>query len=129
DVLGQYGCSGGLHTYVEMNRAHYDQAAARQVCRRFLTAADQLATADPADPIARIDLLEPAERRLVLQRWNDTGTRDAITPVPELFTERAAQAPDSVAVVSDDVRVSYGELDARANRLANHLRAVGVGPE
>ncbi|MGY4929166.1 amino acid adenylation domain-containing protein, partial [Streptomyces sp. 900105755] len=129
DVLGQYGGSGGLHTYVEMNRATYDEAAARQVCRRFLTAADQLATADPADPIARIDLLEPAERRLVLRTWNDNGTGDAIAPVPELFTERAAQAPDSVAVVSDDVRMSYGELDARANRLANYLRAVGVGPE
>ena len=49
--------------------------------------------------------------------------------VPELVAARAAQAPDAVAVVAGNHTVTYGELDTRANRLANHLRARGVGPD
>ena len=49
--------------------------------------------------------------------------------VPDLVAMRAAKAPDTTAVVAGDQRITYGELDTRANRLANHLRARGVGPD
>jgi surfactin family lipopeptide synthetase A len=47
----------------------------------------------------------------------------------QLFEVQAARTPDAVAVVSDDEQITYGELNARANRLAHHLRAHGVGLE
>ena len=49
--------------------------------------------------------------------------------VHEMFETQAARAPDVAAVVSGFESISYGELNARANRLARHLRALGVGPE
>ncbi|WP_037664113.1 AMP-binding protein, partial [Streptomyces aurantiacus] len=45
------------------------------------------------------------------------------------FEERAAGTPEAVAVEFEDSRLSYGELNARANRLARHLRSLGVGPD
>ena len=49
--------------------------------------------------------------------------------MPELFAAQVARTPEADAVVFEDERLSYGELDARSSQLAHHLRALGVGPE
>ena len=49
--------------------------------------------------------------------------------LPELFAAQAARTPDAVAVVFGEEALTYGELECRANQLAHHLRALGVGPE
>ena len=75
-----------------------------------------------AGPVARIELLSAAERRLVLETWNETRR-----PYPsercihELFEDQVRARPGSVAVVQDDEELSYGELNRRANRLAHRL--------
>nr|VFJ54372.1 MAG: amino acid adenylation domain-containing protein [Candidatus Kentron sp. FW] len=86
--------------------------------------------AEPETPVAQLPLLTEAERRQVLVEWNDTKA-----PYPqdkcvhELFEAQAAKTPDAVAVIFEDKEISYGELNARANRLAHRLRKLGVGPE
>jgi len=70
-----------------------------------------------------------AERRQ-LAAW--TGTVAPYTEdrcLHELFAAQAARTPDAPAVICEDRTLSYGELDRRANRLAHHLRALGVGPD
>ncbi|MFE2752770.1 amino acid adenylation domain-containing protein [Actinosynnema sp. NPDC059335] len=75
-----------------------------------------------------VSLLGEDERSL-LESWNSTVADVPQVLVHRMVEERAAAAPDSVAVVSGDVSLSYGELNARANRLARRLRDLGVGPD
>ncbi|WP_141753466.1 AMP-binding protein, partial [Duganella sp. HH101] len=86
--------------------------------------------ANPERRIQDLDMLDDAERRQLLVEWNDTA-RDygAASMMPALFEERAAASPDRVALEYDNVSLTYGELNARANRLAHHLRTLGVGPD
>lgn len=77
-----------------------------------------------------LPLLAPAERREVLETWNTTAfdyPRNAC--LHELFEARAEAQPDAVALVCSGERISYAELNRSANRLANRLRAQGVGRE
>jgi non-ribosomal peptide synthetase component F len=69
------------------------------------------------------------ERETILRGWNDTAHPIPHATLPELFARAAAKHPDAVAVAFADETLSYRELDSRANRLAHHLRAYGVGPE
>ncbi|HEX2187835.1 MAG TPA: condensation domain-containing protein, partial [Longimicrobiaceae bacterium] len=86
--------------------------------------------ADDAKPVDRLDLLDAAERRRVVEDWNAT---DAGYPagacVHDLFRAQAARTPEAVALSWGGERVTYAELEARANGLANALRRRGVGPE
>ncbi|WP_051712775.1 non-ribosomal peptide synthetase [Spirillospora albida] len=93
---------------------------------RFLRA---LGEVDPATPLREVDLLDDAERALVLDAWNDTARPVAPAVVPELVEAQAARTPDAPAVAHGDAVLAYRELNARANRLARHLIARGVGAE
>jgi amino acid adenylation domain-containing protein len=77
-----------------------------------------------------LPLLPEAERRLVVEEWNRT---DAAYPagscIHELFEEQVERAPGAVAVEFAGEHLTYAELNRRANRLAHHLRSLGVGPE
>ncbi|WP_139238430.1 non-ribosomal peptide synthetase, partial [Streptomyces aidingensis] len=85
-------------------------------------------TADP-DAGHRWAELLGAQQRGLLEEWNDTAAEVPSLPVHRMVERRAAAAPDAEAVVSEGVRLSYGELNARANRLARRLRGLGVGPD
>jgi amino acid adenylation domain-containing protein len=75
------------------------------------------------------DSLE-AERHQLLVEWNNT---QADTPadkcIHHLFEEQVERFPDNIAAVFGDERLTYGELNERANQLAHHLQTLGVGPE
>ena len=79
---------------------------------------------------------EPSERDTILRLWNDTshalravaagrGVRRCL----RCLRRRPPRTPDAIAVVFEDRKLSYAALDAHANRLAHHLRGLGVGPE
>jgi len=86
--------------------------------------------ADEGRPVERLPLLPADERSRVLEEWNRTEAEyPAGSCLHELFELRASRAPDAVAVVFEGEPLAYGELNRRANRLAHHLRSLGVGPE
>ncbi|MCP4654818.1 MAG: amino acid adenylation domain-containing protein, partial [bacterium] len=84
---------------------------------------------DPRHRLAELALLTAAERHQLLVDWNDTTTADSAGLIHERFARQAARMPEATAVVFEDQRLSYRELDRRANQLADSLRRLGVGPE
>ena len=86
--------------------------------------------ADETQAVDRLPLLGEAERHRLLVEWNATETdTPQHTGVHELVEAQAARTPQACAVVHDDRRLTYAELDASANRLARRLRAAGVRPD
>ncbi|MEY9420989.1 non-ribosomal peptide synthetase component F [Bradyrhizobium japonicum] len=86
--------------------------------------------ADAQQEVHRIELLSTAERTYLLEELNRTAAPyPAERCIHELFEVQVHKAPDAVAVVCEDERLSYAELNARANRLAHHLIALGVRPD
>ncbi|MEA2693633.1 MAG: hypothetical protein QOJ16_3020, partial [Acidobacteriota bacterium] len=96
-----------------------------------VTALVEAVIAEPERPVVELALLSAAERHQLLVAWNDTS--EAAPGVErclhELFEAQARQRPGAVALVADERALSYGELDRRAERLADLLVAGGVGPE
>ncbi|HEY0859108.1 MAG TPA: amino acid adenylation domain-containing protein, partial [Albitalea sp.] len=104
----------------------------QRVCDLMHTALERLADAleqAPQTPLRVIDVLPDAERRRLLA-WNMTPALPAHDRcIHQLFEAQAARRPGAAALVWQQERLAYGELNARANRLARHLRRHGVGPD
>src|SRR5688572_28639257 len=84
----------------------------------------------PGRAIGSLDVLPKADRALVLDEWNRTDAEyPAGACIHELFEAQAARTPDAVAVRFEEESLTYADLNTRANRLAHHLRSLGVGPD
>jgi aspartate racemase len=119
----------GLHLRWEYASDLFEASTIVRLSGHFQVLLEAIA-ADPARRIGELPLLTEVERHQVLIAWNATTTdypRDRC--VHQLFEAQAARAPEAVAVVYDDRPLTYAVLNARANQVAHHLRALGVGPE
>jgi amino acid adenylation domain-containing protein len=88
------------------------------------------AARNPEEPLSALPLLTPAELHQVATEWNDSLTcypREA--RLHDLVAEWVIRTPEAVAVVFEESRLTYRELDSRAGLLAAHLRGLGVGPD
>ena len=84
----------------------------------------------PDRRLSELQLVSDDERQTLLEDWNRTEAPfEDEACLHTLFERQVARRPDGIALVVDHARVSYGALDARAEALASHLRALGVGPE
>ncbi|MFF4035396.1 amino acid adenylation domain-containing protein, partial [Streptomyces sviceus] len=122
------GRPGPLHALVMFAADLFDAGTVRGLVDR-LTRVLSAVVEDPAVPVSAIEVLDEAERRSVLVDWNDTGRAVPDTTLPELFARQATRTPDRTALVHEGERLSYAELDERANRLAHLLISRGVGAE
>ncbi|TGN75548.1 amino acid adenylation domain-containing protein [Streptomyces bauhiniae] len=87
------------------------------------------AVARPETAVADLDLLTDDERRQILTGWNDTAHDVPAHTWPRMFAGQVAARAQEVALIHEDVRLTYAELDAQAARLAHALVARGAGPE
>lgn len=94
-----------------------------------LTTLIEAAVAEPDRPLVTFDLMDPAERSRVLTGWNGTTVTYAPATASELVERIAHADPQAEAVIRADITLTYGQLNARANRLARLLAARGVGAE
>ncbi|PPJ04991.1 non-ribosomal peptide synthetase [Nocardia cyriacigeorgica] len=135
DVYDESGAPAGLGGFFTYATDLFDAATVRAFGDRLVRLLNAV-VADASAVVGDIDLLDSAERADVLTIWNDTRRElpeaDRTTLVT-LVDRTVAAAPEAVALVADQdgtpTRLSYAELDARVNRLARHLLALGVGPE
>ena len=122
------GAPAGISATFEYAADLFDPATIESLAARLTRLLAQAAAA-PARPLSTLDVLTPAERRQLLHDWNDTARPVPLATVPELFERQAVRAPDAPSVLSAAGELTYGELNARANRLARHLISLGAGPE
>ena len=111
------------------NTALFDEATIARMLGHFETLLAEVAV-DPAQRISDIPLLSSQEESQVLAEFNRTDAdfrRDLC--IHNFFEEQAARTPSNVALVAENDRLTYADLNHRANRLAHYLCKLGVGPE
>ena len=85
--------------------------------------------ANPAQPINTLPILSKEERNQLFPKRIGAHDHPLSTCLHERFEEQAARKPDSIAVVCEANKITYGELNQRANQLGHYLRELGIGPE
>ncbi|MGW9302868.1 amino acid adenylation domain-containing protein [Streptomyces cyaneofuscatus] len=122
------GTPSGMRGAVDYATELFDPATVRDLAER-LTLLLGAVSADPDRPLRDYDVLTTAERDR-LTGWGTGPDQDAPgSTVPELFGQWVRRTPDAPAVRDADTTLTYAELDARADALARHLTARGIGPE
>ncbi len=119
----------GLVVSFEYNKDLFEPSTVRRIAEHFESVIDRVLT-DPDMPLSSIAQLPDGERQKLLHGWNDTNSdRSFAGCIHQLFSEQAERTPDADAIVFGDERITYRELNQRANQLAHYLRAQGVVAE
>ena len=117
----------GLQGHIEYAEDLFDAPTIERLARQWRRVLEAI-VATPQRRLDDIDLLDEEDRRL-LQRWNATAQPTPDLSIPALFEQRVSLHPNELAVTFGEQRLTYAQLNARANQLAHHLLALGVRPE
>ena len=115
--------------YLEFNTDLFDRASAERWLAQYRQLMEAIAE-HPEEKVGRLAILTEQERHRIIREWNATEQPfDQEVCFPQLFEAQVARTPDAIAVMFEGVKLSYAELNRRANRLAYRLREQGVGPD
>ena len=115
----------GIHGRIEFSTELFEPATIERQFEHFLRLLTQV-LAHPDRPLSELDTIAPRERAQLLSAWQGTPRVYRETNISSLFAERARAMPDATAAIYGGAPFTYGQLDARANQLANELRERGV---
>ncbi|HYO58747.1 condensation domain-containing protein, partial [Archangium sp.] len=119
----------GLLSVWEYNTDLFDGETVARMAGHFQKLLEGIA-AHPEKRVRELPLMREEERRQVLEGWNRTEAEyPREVSLSELFEAQVRRTPGAVAVEYGEQRLTYEELNRRANQLAHHLRGMGVGPE
>jgi amino acid adenylation domain-containing protein len=119
----------GISASMQYNVDLFDAASIERMATHY-TAMLEAAAADPRRPISELQMLSQTELHQLLVEWNDTGRE--YSPdlcIHHLFEAQAERTPEAIALAFENERITYKELNARANQLAHYLKSLSVGPE
>ena len=117
-----------LQMHIDYDPAQIGERQIRSICDYYVHTLEAIA----ADPHARFETFSPlsAQEHKQLSGWNETELEyDRGQTIPSLFEAQALRTPNAIAVVHGETRLTYRELNERANQLAHYLRELGAGPE
>ncbi|HEX6717639.1 MAG TPA: amino acid adenylation domain-containing protein [Pyrinomonadaceae bacterium] len=117
-----------LRLTLEYSTDLFEAATARRMLEHLQTLLEG-AVANPEQPISELPLLTNHEQQQLLSEWNDTAREYPAECVHSLFEKQASLTPDAIAVNFDNERLTYREINARANQIAHLLQRLGIGPE
>ncbi|HLG64405.1 MAG TPA: amino acid adenylation domain-containing protein [Ktedonosporobacter sp.] len=119
-----------MTVYLAYDRRRFDAPVAEQLLKHFMVLLEGISNAHSGLSCGAISLLTPAERQRMLVDWNNTTVPYPETLcIPDAFEARAQELPDNVALVFDDVHLTYDELNRQGNMLAHKLQSMGVGAD
>ncbi|MGW1666857.1 non-ribosomal peptide synthetase, partial [Streptomyces microflavus] len=119
---------GGLRGAVEFRTDLFERATVERLAGHFRMLLAGVA-ANPHARVSELEMLTPREHRRIVVEWNDTTAPypDTAT-IHSLVEDRVRRCPDAVAITHGTRTLTYTDVNERANLLAHHLRAAGIGP-
>lgn len=123
------GTDGTVRATAQYNRALFEPGTIARFVSHYCMLLEGVA-ADPDCRLSELPLLSDAEKRQLLVEWNQTGReypKDKC--IHDLIEAQVERTPDAVAVVYGEKKLTYRELNRRANQLAHRLRTLNVGPD
>ncbi|HEX5886575.1 MAG TPA: amino acid adenylation domain-containing protein, partial [Pyrinomonadaceae bacterium] len=121
--------NGILHVAFEYNTQLFAASRMMRMAAHYVKLLEGI-VAEPQQRVAQLELMDEAERRVLLTEWNQTARSYSWEAcVHELVEQQAESRPKALALTYKDAEMTFGELNQRANRLAQYLRRLGVGPE
>ena len=117
-----------LRVRLDFAPAYFDKAAQERIAAGVMRLAEAM-VADSATPLHKLDVLEGQEKQQLLEEFNGGCPVFSKAALPALFEQQVEHSPSALAITFEGDSISYGELNRRANQLAHHLLALGVGPE
>ncbi|WP_149847009.1 non-ribosomal peptide synthetase [Paenibacillus sp. 37] len=111
------------------NAKMYDSMMIQRIAQHFTQLAEQIVD-QPDELLYKFELL-PEKEKIVLNNWGKGNVTplDSMKSIPEWFEEQVVKSPEHTAILFEDKVITYKQLNDAANRIANYLRSVKVGPE
>lgn len=119
----------GIHISLDYNTDIFNPATATRILEHFRNVL-MAAVEFPDQRVSELQLLSEHERKQIVTDWNQTALefpRDSC--LAELLERTCKAMPDAIALSSEEVQLSYSELNSSANRFGNYLKKLGVRPE